>query len=263
MVEWAKAHFYFEYPVPECLVPEMATDLEHVRSIVQRVAESAGLELVDVELRGGGKHRMLRLVIDRAPGAGAEMSGRGRPGYTDSRGHTDAGAGGSESTAQKVGVGHGVSQGGVTHEDCAAVSREVSAILDVEDAVPGGSYTLEVSSPGLDRRLVRPADYERFTGSRVKLMTREPIEGNRHFEGRLESFREGRLVLELGRQREKREKGRGRFPTLSPQKQGRKGGAPPGGGRQEAVENAGESSASTRVEIELANVERANLVPEI
>src|ERR1700758_1273542 len=68
--------------------------------------------------------------------------------------------------------------GGVTHEDCANLSREVATILDVEDAVPGGSYLLEVSSPGLDRKLTRPADYERFAGSRVKLTTREPVHNN-------------------------------------------------------------------------------------
>ncbi|PYV64653.1 MAG: ribosome maturation factor, partial [Acidobacteria bacterium] len=56
---------------------------------------------------------------------------------------------------------------GVTHEDCANLSREVSTILDVEDAVPGGSYVLEVSSPGLDRKLVKPGDFERFQGSRI------------------------------------------------------------------------------------------------
>ncbi len=187
----------------------MATDLEHVRDIARRVAESSGLELVDVELRGGGRHRMLRLVIDRAPG------------------------------------GSGVA--GVTHEDCAAMSREVGAILDVEDAVPGGSYTLEVSSPGLDRKLVRPADYERFTGSRVKLMTREPVAGNRYFEGRLESFAEGRLVLDLERRKEKGKR--------------QKGGQEAGGRRQEAGESL--THPVTRIEIELANVERANLVPEI
>src|SRR5258708_32105577 len=69
---------------------------------------------------------------------------------------------------------------GVTHEDCANVSREVGTILDVEDAIPGGQYTLEVSSPGLDRKLSRPADFERFRGSRVKLTTRDEIKGNRH-----------------------------------------------------------------------------------
>ena len=85
----------------------MSLDLDRVRSIVDRVAASSGLEVVEVELRGGGKSRMLRVFIDKP--------------------------------------------GGVTHDDCANLSREVSTILDVEDAVPGGSYLLEVSSPGLDR----------------------------------------------------------------------------------------------------------------
>jgi ribosome maturation factor RimP len=88
---------------------------------------------------------------------------------------------------------------------------------------------LEVSSPGLDRKLSRPKDFERFAGSRVKLMTREPVNGNRHFEGRLEGFRDGRLFLDLSSSRKSRRS------AESPQK----------------------------VEIEFANVEKANLVPEI
>src|SRR6059036_3661078 len=138
----------------------MAFEAERVREIAERVAASSGLEVVEVELRGGGKSRMLRIVIDKPAG--------------------------------------------VTHEDCANVSREVGTILEVEDAMPGGSYLLEVSSPGLDRKLVRPADYERFTGSRVKLTTHQPINGNRHFEGRLESFHEGRLILDLSATRKKK-----------------------------------------------------------
>jgi ribosome maturation factor RimP len=163
----------------------MALESERVREIAERVAASSGLEVVEVELRGGGKARMLRIVIDRP--------------------------------------------GGVTHEDCASLSREVGVILDVEDVVPGGSYTLEVSSPGLDRKLLRPADYERFIGSRVKLTTRQPLNGNRYFEGRLESFHDGRLMLAIGSAGKK--------------------------GRSE--------SSPQRMEIEFANVEKANLVPDI
>jgi len=163
----------------------MALEMERIREIAKRVADASGLEVVDVELRGGGKSRMLRIIIDKPEG--------------------------------------------VTHQDCADLSREVSTILDVEDAVPGGSYVLEVSSPGLDRKLVRPGDYERFTGSRVKLTTREPVKGNRHFEGRLESFHDGRLMLDL----------------TSAKKKNRPGEAP------------------EKLEFELSNVEKANLVPEI
>jgi ribosome maturation factor RimP len=164
----------------------MAVDLDHVHAIAERVAASLGLEIVEIELRGGGKSRMLRIFIDKPSG--------------------------------------------VTHEDCASLSREVSTILDVEDAVPGGSYVLEVSSPGLDRKLSRPSDFDRFQGSRVKLTTKDPVNGNRHFEGRLERFESGRLTLDL---REARRKFRPR------------------------------TDAQQKLEIELANVEKANLVPEI
>ena len=153
---------------------------------MDRVAASSELEVVEVEMRGGGKARMLRITIDKP--------------------------------------------GGVTHEDCANLSREVGTILDVEDVVPGGSYTLEVSSPGLDRKLVRAADYERFTGSRVKLTTREPVNGSRHFEGRLESFQDGRLTLDVVPLRRK----------------------------PQAVQ-----AEPRKLQIELGNVEKANLVPEI
>src|ERR1019366_1320078 len=164
----------------------MAAGLEKVREIAERVAQSSGLEVVDIELLGGGKARMLRIFIDKPDG--------------------------------------------VTHEDCSSFSREAGTIFDVEEAVPGASYLLEVSSPGLDRKLSKPADYQRFTGSLVKLMTRDPINGNRHFEGRLKAFHDGRLSLELtGRKKNK---------------------------KQEAV------AAGAAVEIELANVEKANLVPE-
>src|SRR5260370_37728834 len=104
----------------------MAVGIEQVEQIAQRVAESLALELVEVELRGGGKSRTLRIIIDKP--------------------------------------------GGETHEECPSLSREVSTILDVEDAVGGGAYTPEVASPALDRKLQEPADLQRVTGSVVKLM---------------------------------------------------------------------------------------------
>jgi ribosome maturation factor RimP len=162
----------------------MAGSIEHVQEIARRVADSLGLEVVELELRGGGKSRTLRIYIDKP--------------------------------------------GGVTHEDCANLSREVGTIFDVEDAVPGGSYTLEVSSPGLDRKLRDAADFERFTGSKLKLVTRQPVNNNRFFEGRLQRFDGRELVLELSTGKKKK---------------------PAEDGKQ--------------VIIELANIERANLVPEI
>ncbi len=157
----------------------MGLEIERVRQIAERVTASQGIELVELELRGGGKARMLRLYIDKP--------------------------------------------GGVTHEDCAQVSREVGTILDVEDAVPGGPYLLEVSSPGLDRKLLKPADYERFAGSRVRLLTRDAVEGSRQFEGRLHGLRDGRVAVEVA---------------------------------------GGKKSPARTVEVDLSNVERANLVPE-
>ena len=165
----------------------MALDIDKIREIAERVAASSGLELVELEMRGGGKARMLRVFIDKQPD-------------------------------------------GVTHEDCASFSREFGTLLDVEDVVPGDSYLLEVSSPGLDRKLYKAADYQRFTGRLVKLSTFQPINGNRHFEGRLEQFTDGKLILDL-----------------AAVKQSRKKGAP---------------LAEGKIEIELANVEKANLVPE-
>jgi len=87
--------------------------------------------------------------------------------------------------------------GGVTLDDCARVSRQLSAALDVDDPLPH-RYTLEVSSPGLDRPLFSENDYRKFAGRRVRLRTVVPIDGRRNFIGRLEGFTEGvvRLVLE-------------------------------------------------------------------
>ena len=74
---------------------------------------------------------------------------------------------------------------GVTHEDCAEFSRDFGVLLDVEDLVPGAEYTLEASSPGLDRKLSRPEEFQRFEGCLVKVQTFEPIRNNRHWQGRL------------------------------------------------------------------------------
>jgi len=80
---------------------------------------------------------------------------------------------------------------GISHRDCEVVSEQLSAILDVEDLVPGPRYILEVSSPGLDRKLTRPADFERFAGRRAKISTSEPVGEAKFFEGRLAGYAEG------------------------------------------------------------------------
>ncbi|SPF31572.1 Ribosome maturation factor RimP [Candidatus Sulfotelmatobacter kueseliae] len=187
----------------------MALDIDRVREVAERVAASSGLEVVEIEFLGGGKARMLRVFLDK-PAAGADPLHPGKP---------------------KPGFPGAPMLGGVTHGDCANFSREFGTILDVEDVMPG-SYTLEVSSPGLDRKLIKAADFTRFVGSRVKLMTRQLVNNNRHFEGRLESFENGRLTLDL---------------SVASKKSQKKMGA----------------AAGQKLEIEFANVEKANLVPEI
>jgi ribosome maturation factor RimP len=87
--------------------------------------------------------------------------------------------------------------GGVTHADCELISRQVGTIVDVEDLVPG-SYVLEVSSPGLDRKLLKPADYERFLGRKARVRLRAPVEGRQHFVGRLCEYHDGAIGLEVG-----------------------------------------------------------------
>lgn len=89
------------------------------------------------------------------------------------------------------------SEGGVTVEDCERVSRQVGILLDVEDPIQG-AYTLEVSSPGMDRRLFEAAQYEQYKGAKVKVRLRTNFEGRRNFTGRLAGIENGDLVLQLG-----------------------------------------------------------------
>jgi ribosome maturation factor RimP len=86
----------------------------------------------------------------------------------------------------------------VTLDDCAAISREVGDLLDIH-GIPDGPYTLEVSSPGLDRPLVKDGDFLKYVGHRVKVTTREKVEGVRHFRGCLMDFvdDQGRKILVL------------------------------------------------------------------
>jgi ribosome maturation factor RimP len=124
---------------------------ERVRALASRVAGSYGLDIFDVQYRREGPGMVLRVRLDRP--------WNGRPSGD-------------------------VLDEGVTVEDCARVSRDLSAVLDVEDVVPT-AYTLEVSSPGLDRPLRSAADYGRFAGRRAKLVMREAVDGQMFFKGRL------------------------------------------------------------------------------
>jgi ribosome maturation factor RimP len=135
-------------------------DLDRIRQAAERVARSEGLEIFDVEWKVG-KQRLLRVYIDRLPGPG-----------------------------NPEGLG-------ISHNDCERVSEQLSVILDVEDLVPGPSYVLEVSSPGLDRKLLKPADYERFKGRLARIWLNEPVENQKFFEGRLGGFSDGMVRLDV------------------------------------------------------------------
>jgi ribosome maturation factor RimP len=86
--------------------------------------------------------------------------------------------------------------GGVTHSDCEMISQNVGTVLDVEDVIPGGAYTLEVSSPGVERKLTKPSDFVRFKGQKVKLALREPVENQKRWEGVLAEFANSTITLE-------------------------------------------------------------------
>jgi len=136
----------------------MGDVVERVREAASRVASGYGLEIFDVQFRREASGMVLRVRIDRpGPAASAEES--------------------------------------VSVEDCANVSRDLSAILDVEDVVPT-AYTLEVSSPGLDRPLRGSDDYRRFSGRRAKLVLREHIDGQVFFKGRLGGVDGSDVVLD-------------------------------------------------------------------
>jgi ribosome maturation factor RimP len=86
---------------------------------------------------------------------------------------------------------------GISHRDCETVSNQLSVILDVEDLVPGPHYILEVSSPGLDRKLTKPAEFERFAGRLARISTLDPVENRKFFEGRLAGFADGKVQIEV------------------------------------------------------------------
>lgn len=132
--------------------------LEQVRAIAERVAAARGLEIWDVQSRREGSGHVVRVFIDRpGPAATPEES--------------------------------------VSIEDCEQVNREMSTILDVEDPLPF-AYTLEISSPGLDRPLRGVRDYERFAGRLAKVVVSEPVDNQKAFEGRLRGVDGGAVLLE-------------------------------------------------------------------
>lgn len=199
----------------------MALKLEEIRSAAARVAASHGLDLVDIEFIGPAKERTLRIYLEKNAEGRAQLKAA-----------IEAGA---EGLPERLVEGRlSVEQlSGITHEDCAAFSRDFGVLLDVEDLVPGAEYTLEASSPGLDRKLSRKEDFKRFVGNLVKVQTFEPLRNNRHWQGRLVAAEpNGNEIITL---------------DLAAVKQNSK---------------SRKTGVST-VEIALANIEKAQLVPEI
>jgi ribosome maturation factor RimP len=160
----------------------MAVKLEEIRLAASRVAASHGLDVVEIELAGPSKERILRVFLEKNAEGRAKLKADLEAGI-----HGEGNDVLPERLIQETQAGKlKVEQlSGITHEDCTAFSRDFGVLLDVEDLVPGAEYTLEASSPGLDRKLVRPEDYQRFAGSMVKVQTFEPIRNNRHWQGRL------------------------------------------------------------------------------
>jgi len=144
-------------------------NLEKIRAAAERVARSEGLEVVDVEWKVG-KQRFLRVYIDRVPPLKSEGGSPTVPADPFPK---------------------------ISHADCERVSQQLSVILDVEDLVNGPSYILEVSSPGMDRALTRPADFGRFAGRLAKVWTHEPVEQQTFLEGRIAGVESGNVRLEL------------------------------------------------------------------
>ena len=132
----------------------MGMDLDRIRQTVEKIVDEEGYELVDLEFRGSGPGRVVRIFIDKPDG--------------------------------------------ISHRDCELISSRVGIILDVEDWVPF-SYTLEVSSPGLDRKLVKESDYNRFQERLAKIQTKIPLNNQKVFKGRLKGLLEGKVRIELRR----------------------------------------------------------------
>jgi ribosome maturation factor RimP len=126
--------------------------LPKIEEIAGRIAEPLGIEVVEIELKGGGKNQFLRISIDKPEG--------------------------------------------VTHSDCETVSRQLGDALDADDLITA-HYTLEVSSPGVERKLFKIKDFERFQGQKAKVVLREPIESVKTLEGKISAVEDGRIALEL------------------------------------------------------------------
>jgi ribosome maturation factor RimP len=200
----------------------MALQLDTIRATADRIAASHSLDIVDLEFSGGAKFRTLRVFIEK---------------NAETRARLAAEAAAAEESELPKSVPTEILSF-TTHEDCELFTRDFGTVLDVEDLIPGAEYTLEVSSPGLERKLSKPADFTRFTGSLVKIQTFTAIDANRHFQGRLTFFNVETQSVTLD------------LTAIKPKGKPKK--------------SAGAKTAPPQtVEIALSNIERANLIPEL
>ena len=201
----------------------MAVKLNEIRLAAARVAASHGLDVVDVEFTGPAKDRVLRVTLEKNAEGRAKLKAAIEAGGEEN---------GIEELPERLREGTlSVEQlSGITHEDCAEFSRDFGVLLDVEELIPGAEYTLEASSPGLDRKLSKLEEFQRFTGSLIKVQTFEPIRNNRHWQGRLTAVAQALITLDLN--------------AVKQNSKSRKAGV-------------------STVEIDLSNVEKAQIVPEI
>ena len=203
----------------------MALDLDKIRAVAERVAASHGMDVVEVEFVSAAKQRALRVFVEKNAAERAKLTEAARL-----AGENEAAEDGLIPAAVAKGNLTMDQLAWVTHQDCEQFSVDFGTLVDVEDLVPGAEYTLEVSSPGLERKLFGRADYERFRGSLVKAQTFQPVEGNRHWQGRLAEVGEKAIVLDLSAVKQK--------------------------GKNKKV-------GTQTVELELANIEKAQLVAEV
>jgi ribosome maturation factor RimP len=211
----------------------MAVRLDEIRKAAERVAGSLGLDVVDVEFTGAAKSRTLCVYLEKNAAGRAAQEKIAVKQMAELAANPDSPIPAEDLVVvpEKYAKGELDPEhlSWLTHEDCAAFSRDFGTLLDVEDLVPDGEYTLEASSPGLDRKLSRREDFERFKGCLVKLQTLEPIANNRHWQGRLTACTANGFTLDL--------------TATKQNSKSRKTGV-------------------STVEIALGNIEKAHLVPE-
>ena len=233
----------------------MSWNNEQIRALAERVAASHGLEVVELEFQGGGgKHRTLRIFLERNAEGRAALEQRllsFREQENAGAMERDGGPGAIVLDMVEAGETAGLSAeedelaylrelpsgvpaaqlSGITHGDCERFARDFGTALDIEDLVPGAEYLLEASSPGLDRKLRTPEEFARFTGQLCKIQLFQAVQGNRHLQGRLSGLSDGRVTL------------RPVAPKVGKKK----------------TKTADEPPA---IEIEWSNIEKAQLMPE-